>query len=248
MTKKAWIIFAVLCVGLFAGMIYMSRGNKVDVSNIDEHAVQAASEQNGQIGDHTDGKIDSKVVLIEYGDYECTGCVAAYPVIKEVVDKYKDRIGYVFRNYPLYTSHPNAFAAAATAEAAGLQGKYWEMHDKLFETQSSWSGLRGQDRTNFFVNLLNEIGGDGSKLPEQLTSAAIKKKVDFDQALGEKSGVRGTPSLYINGKDIGNQDVKDGVLIPSDNDSSTPPVWSNAEYLDKLVFVPIMTENGIPTE
>lgn len=248
MTKKTWIIFAVLCLAILGGLIYLSRQNSIDVSNVDEHAVQQASDQNGQIGDHTFGNMDSKVVLIEYGDYQCSGCVAAYPIVKQIVQKYKDQMGHVFRNYPLYTSHPNAFAAAATAEVAGQQGKYWEMHDKLYETQSSWSNLRGEDRTAYFANLLSDIGADNSNLADKLTSSEIKRKVDFDQALGEKAGVRGTPSLYINGKDVGNQDVKDGVLIPSDNDPNTPPAWSNADYFDRLVIAPILKEHGLITE
>lgn len=245
MTRNTWIIFGVLCLALLGGLVYVSRGSKIDVSNVDEMTIQKASEQNGNIGDHTYGNMSSKVILIEYGDYQCPGCGSAYPVVKQVVEKYKDKMGLVFRNYPLYTIHPNAFAASAAAEAAGLQGKFWEMHDKLYSNQSAWNQLTGTARTEFFVSAANEIGADGTKLQSQLDSAAIKSKINFDEALGKKSGVQGTPSFYINGKNVGDQDVKDGKLIPSDNDSSTPAVWGSAETFENLLIVPALKAAGI---
>ncbi|MFZ1600261.1 MAG: thioredoxin domain-containing protein, partial [Candidatus Saccharimonas aalborgensis] len=143
MTTKSWIIFSVLCVAILGGLVWVSRGDRIDVTDIDPSTVQPALSKNGQIADHTYGNMNSKVVLIEYGDYQCPGCGSAAPVIKKVVDKYKDKIGFVFRNFPLYEKHPNAFAASATAEAAGLQGKYWEMHEKLYANQDAWSQLSG---------------------------------------------------------------------------------------------------------
>src|SRR5690606_23482420 len=144
--KKAWIIFAAVCVVLIGGLVYLSSKNKVDVSGIDAGAVQAASQDSGDIADHTFGKADSKVVLIEYGDFQCPGCEKAHRPVKEIKEKYKDEIVFVFRNFPLVTIHPNAKAAAAAAEAASLQGKYWQMHDKLYEGQASWQGLDAKAR------------------------------------------------------------------------------------------------------
>ena len=118
MTTKTWIIFAAICVGIVGGLIYLSGGNKIDISAVDTNAILQGSEKNGQIADHVYGNKDSKVILIEYGDYQCPGCKNAYPAIKEVVEKYKDKIGFVFRNFPLYSAHANALAAATSAEAA----------------------------------------------------------------------------------------------------------------------------------
>lgn len=245
MTKTAWIIFGVLCAGLLGGLIYMSREGKLDVSSVNTAVIQQPSAQSGNIGDHVYGNTSSKVILVEYGDYQCAGCSSSYQMVKQLTEKYKDKLGFVFRNYPLYTSHPNAFAASAAAEAAGLQGKYWEMHDKLYSEQSSWSQLTGEDRTNYFVSAAKSLGVDSDKLRSTLDSADIKRKIDFDEALGKKDQLSGTPSFYINGKSVGDKDVKDGKLIAQDNDSSTPPVWSSLDNFETLVIIPALKEAGI---
>lgn len=244
MTKKTWIIFATICVALIAGLVAISQGSKVDVSNIDTNVIQQASNKNGNIGDHVFGKADSKVVLIEYGDYQCPGCGSAYPIIKEVTEKYEKQIAFVFRNFPLYSIHPNAFAAASTAEAAGLQGKFWEMHNYLYENQNSWNQLTGTNRTSFFKTAANNLGLDTGKLETDLTAANVKRKIDFDVALGKKLNITGTPTLYLNGKNISDIYTKDGKIV----DKSTADasfVWTDADALEKLVIIPALQEHGI---
>ena len=244
MTKKTWLIFGAICIALLDGLIYASRGNRIDVSNVDTKVAQSASEQSGNIGDHTYGNTSSKVVLIEYGDYQCPGCASSYLAIKQVVDKYKDKMGFIFRSYPLYTSHPNAFAAAAAAEAAGLQGKFWEMHDKLYSDQSAWNQLTGTSRTEYFVSVAKSIGIDGDKLQSELDNPNIKRKIDFDKILGEKDKVTGTPGFYINGRNVSDQYFKDGKIV-SKNTQGAAVVWSNAEAFEKLVIIPALKEAGI---
>lgn len=245
MTKRAWIIVAVLCVAILGGLIWLSRSSQIDVSNIDINTVQAASAMNGQIADHTTGNMNSKVILIEYGDYQCPGCAASYPVIKQVMEKYGDKIGLIFRNYPLYNAHPNAFAAASAATAAGLQDKFWEMHGYLFTNRDAWVSLDGQARTDYFVSAAKSLGLNGQTFTTQLTDARIKKKIDFDVALGKKAGVNATPSFFIDGKNVGDQDVKDGKLIPADSDTSSPTVWSDADSFGKLIIEPALKAKGI---
>lgn len=245
MTKKSWLIFGILCLAILGGLAYLSQNKKVDVSEVDGTKIQAATSHNGNIADHTSGNMNSKIILVEYGDYQCPGCGASYQAIKQVTEKYKDKIGFIFRNYPLYTAHPNAFAASAAAEAAGLQGKYWEMHDKLYSEQSSWNQLSGQARTEYFIAAADSIGIDGKALGEKLDDPMIKRKIDFDEALGKKMQVKGTPSFYLNGKSVGDQDVKDGKLVPSDEDSSTPVVWSSAENFEKYIIIPALKDAGI---
>lgn len=243
MTKKAWIIMAVLTVALIGGMVWMARSSKVDVSGIDHAALQPASKGSGQIADHVYGNKESKVRLIEYGDFQCPGCGSAYPVIKQIMEKYKDKIAFVFRNKPLVTIHPNALAAAASAEAAGLQGKYWEMHDKLFESQKAWESLSGQDRTNYFVSTAQSLGLDTKKFTEDLDSSNVKAKISFDSSLADKAGVTGTPSFFLNGKQI-DQNVKDGKLVSaSTSDSRT--VWSDFTNFETLIILPALKEHGI---
>jgi protein-disulfide isomerase len=245
MTKKAWLIFAVVCVGLIGGVVYLSTSNKIDVSTVDTQQIQKATAQNGNIAEHTYGNMNSKLILVEYADYQCPGCGASFSMVKSLTEKYKDKMGYIFRNYPLTSAHPNAFAAAATAEAAGLQGKFWEMHDVLFTNQASWKALSGADRTNYFVSEAESLGLDGAKLRSQLDSVDIKRKIEFDLALGKKDGVTGTPGFFIDGKEVGNQDVKDGKLVPADQDSSTPSVWSSADLFETYIIKPAFAAKGI---
>lgn len=246
MTGKTWAIFAALCVAVLGGMIWVSQSDKIDVTNVNIDTLQTASAQNGGIADHTEGKADSKVVLIEYGDYQCPGCGSAYPIIKQVVDKYKDQITFVFRNYPLYSAHPNAFSSASAAEAAGLQGKFWEMHDKLFTNQNSWKDLNGTARTDYYVNLASQLSLDVDKFKADLDNPDVKKKIDFDAALGKKAQVTGTPSFYLNGKSIGDQYVLDGKIVPRGT-SGAALVWTDADAFGKLVIEPALKEAGIPT-
>lgn len=249
MTNKAWIVFTIICVGLVGGLIYISSSNKVDVSHVDALKVQQPSKDNGQIGDHTSGNMKSKVILVEYGDFQCPGCGDAYPILKQITTKYESQLGYIFRNFPLPTLHPNALAAATVAEAANLQGKYWQMHDKLYENQDSWNQLTGEDRTNYFVSLATSIGVNGDKLLTVLNgdsddSAHVNKKINYDIALGKKQGVSGTPTLYLNGKEISKEYFKGSKLVPS-NTSGAQPVWSDATAFDTLVIKPALQANGL---
>lgn len=200
MSKRAWIIFAAICVALLGVLVYVSAKDRIDVSGVDANAVQKANEQSGNIADHVFGKKDSKVVFIEYGDFQCPGCGAAFPKVKEVTEKYKDQLTFIFRNFPLSSLHPNARAAAAAAEAAGLQGKYWEMHDALYSNQSTWESLASDKRTEFFAEYASNLGLNAEKFKTDLTSPEVNQKINFDQALGKKAGVSATPTFFLNGK------------------------------------------------
>ncbi len=244
MTRNGWIIFGVLCVALLGGLIVISQRDKIDVSKLDGTKVQAAAAENGNIADHTYGNMQSKVILIEYGDFQCPGCASAYPIIKQVTEKYKDKIGLIFRNFPLTSIHPNALAAAAAAESASLQGKYWEMHDKLYENQDTWKNLTGQERTDYFKKLATDIGLDTSKWTADLDSEGVQKKIAFNQALGKKAGVTGTPAFYINGESVGDKYFEGNKLVDNKTDASRL-VWSDATAFENLVIKPALEAHGI---
>lgn len=202
MNKKTWIIFAVVVIALLAGLVIYSRNAspKTNVDNIDANAIQVASAQNGNIADHVSGKTDSKVILTEYGDFQCPYCGQAYQPLKSVTDQYKGQVAFVFRNFPLTTMHPNALAAASAAEAAGLQGKYWEFHDLLYQNQSSWQNLTGDDRTNAYVAYAQQLGLNTGTFKTDLGSVAVSDKISFDKALGSKLKIDSTPSFYLDGQ------------------------------------------------
>lgn len=203
MNTKTWVIFGAVCVALLGGLIALSRQGAISVDDVDQTKVLAASERSGNIADHVYGKADSKVVLIEYGDFQCPGCASAAPNLKALSEEFKDDIAFVFRNNPLPTIHANARAAAAAAEAAGLQGKYWEMHDLLYAQQTTWQGIAIDKRTDAFVNYAQQVGvTDIEKFKTDMGSDAVGSKINFDLALGKKARVTGTPTILLNNEKI----------------------------------------------
>ena len=143
--------------------------------------------------DHFQGPESAPVTLVEYGDYQCPYCGAAYPIVKSVQRRVGDRLRFVFRNFPLSEMHPLALGAAEAAEAAGAQGKFWEMHDRLFENQ------RALDHAHL-VQSARELGLDVPRFETALAEHTYGPRVHEDFLSGARSGVNGTPTFYINGR------------------------------------------------
>jgi protein-disulfide isomerase len=142
--------------------------------------------------DHIQGPANAAVTLVEYGDYECPYCGAAYPIIKKVKSRMGDRLRFVFRNFPISTTHPHAEQAAEAAEAAAVQGKFWEMHDLLYENQRR---LRDQDLRGYAETL----GLDVEQFTQEVADHVHAERVHEDFMSGVRSGVNGTPTFYVNG-------------------------------------------------
>jgi protein-disulfide isomerase len=143
--------------------------------------------------DHIQGLESAPVTLVEYGDYECPHCGLAYPVIKAVQKKLGPKLRFVFRNFPLTSMHPYAELAAEAAEAAGAQGKFWEMHDAIYENQESLEEEMIED-------LAKKLKLDINRFNSDIKARKFKEHVKKDFLGGAKSGVNGTPSLFINGE------------------------------------------------
>ncbi len=204
MSKIKWIIFGLISVGIIAGLVIYSNSTKEKTNlpnDIDAYAVQEANASNGKIADHVYSNNDSKVILIEYGDYQCPGCASFNPTVEKIAEEYKDKIKYIFRNY-LLSYHANSKAAAAAAESAGLQGKYWEAHKKLYATQSEWEYLDSNERTDYFIKLAKNLGLDTTKFADDMASTAISDKIAYDVSLATKSKLSSTPSFYLNGSPV----------------------------------------------
>lgn len=244
MTKKAWIIFTVLCVAIFGGLIAISQQDKINVSDVALDKIHAADKDSGDIADHVFGNASSKVVLYEYGDYQCPGCGSAYPVIKKVTEKYKDQIAFVFRNFPLTSIHPNALATASASEAAGLDGKFWEMHNKLYEEQDAWKNLAGSERTDYLVSAAESLGLNAATFRQDLDATNVKKKIEFDRALGTKAGITGTPSFFLNDKNVGDQYVLNGKIVPKGTEGAQL-IWSDETNFENLVIIPALKQYGV---
>jgi protein-disulfide isomerase len=142
--------------------------------------------------DHIQGPADAPATLVEYGDYECPYCGAAYPIVKEVQARLGERLRFVFRNFPITTSHPHAEQAAEAAEAAGAQGRFWQMHDHLYEHQQR---LRDEDLHAHAETL----GLDVDLFHKELAEHVHADRVREDFMSGVRSGVNGTPTFFING-------------------------------------------------
>lgn len=149
------------------------------------------------------GNLESKVTLTEYVDFQCEACYAFYPTIKEVKEKYKDTVKFEIKYFPISSSHSNALAAAATAQAAAKQGKFFEMHDMLFERQKIWENST-TDRNDIFESYAKEIGLDIEKYNADLASAETKAIINADLNEVKKLGGNGTPTFALNGKKIEN--------------------------------------------
>ena len=143
--------------------------------------------------DHIQGDEQAGCTLVEYGDYECPHCGHAFPIVKLIQKHFGKRLRFVFRNFPLNESHPHAESAAESAEFAGAHGKFWEMHDLLFENQDRLSG-------DLYLELAQELQLAPADLQRALEERKYRARVRADFSGGVRSGVNGTPTFFINGQ------------------------------------------------
>ena len=142
--------------------------------------------------DHVLGPPDALVQLVEFGDYQCPHCGAAYPVLKQLQKTYAEKMLFAFRNFPLANAHEYALSAAIAAEAAGRQHRYWEMHDLIFENQVLLS-------EEVFAEFARELALNPAVFEKDMQDEALREKVETDFESGVRSGVNGTPTFYMNG-------------------------------------------------
>jgi protein-disulfide isomerase len=183
-------IVAVIIVGIVGLVTFVNSSTGSNSSEAPERLVRDDSRKIGS----------GEVQVVEFGDYQCPACAQAHPVTKKIIEEYKGKVTFVFRHFPLIQIHPNALPASKAAEAAGEQGKFWEMHDKLYDNQQVWSVMA--DPTNTFSNYASELGLDEEKFKIALKSEAIAERIDQDQSDGYAVGVSSTPTFFVNGKVI----------------------------------------------
>lgn len=199
--NRFWIILSIVIVGLIGLFIFTKPDSTSSEFTGDAAKVQA--------DDRTVGNKNAKVVFIEYADFQCPSCGAAYPILDDLKEEYKKDVLFVFRHFPLTTIHPNALSAARAAEAAGEQGKFWQMHDKLFETQQLWGQLTTNQQSTF-EDYAKELGLDIDKFKTDYASEEVGNRISRDQASGSQFDVQGTPTFILNGKKIENPRDKAG--------------------------------------
>lgn len=143
--------------------------------------------------DHSTGRADAPIILLEYGDFECDSCLRAYPIVKRIREQFGDDLRFVWRNFPIVETHPHAERAAEAAESAATQGKFWEMHDTLFEHQPEFEDAQ-------LKMYAKETGCDEEQFDRDLAERTHLQHIRQDYQSGLDSGVSGTPTFFINGK------------------------------------------------
>lgn len=192
--------FKKLVMGLFlvavayGGYRFVSRTN---TSVPDTQEVVEVSDSEWIKGDR-----QAQVTLIEYSDFQCPACKSYYPMVDRLSSEVSEGLRIVYRHFPLLSIHPNAEGAARASEAAGRQGKFWEMHDKLFENQERWSSDGTPE--DKFEGFAEEIGLDAERYRVDYESDEVKEAVDSDLASGNRIGLNSTPSFLLNGRKIQN--------------------------------------------
>jgi protein-disulfide isomerase len=186
MQEHMWkIITGVAIIGIVAAFWYADRADK-------------AANEGIELTTYAKGGENAAVVLTEYADFQCPACAQAFPLVKQLNEQHGDALKIEFKHFPLINIHPHAMPAARAAEAAGQQGKFWEMHDKLFENQSAWSN--STNPAPFFIRYAEELGLDVERFKTQMGASKIDTHIreSFENARG--LGLTGTPSFLLNGQ------------------------------------------------
>lgn len=194
--NRFWIILTVVVLGLIGLFFVVKKDDTSTKVSVDGDASKVLET------DHVRGNKDAKVVLIEFGDFQCPGCGAYYPMLKSLEQTYGEDVAFVFRHFPLSQIHPNAFAASRAAEAAGEQGKFFEMHDKLYETQSIW-GQATDNQQSLFEGYARELSLDMDQFKTDYASSKIADRINSDLSVGQQEfDVNSTPTFVLNGEKL----------------------------------------------
>jgi len=195
MQKSTIVTIAVIIALIGFGIFLMNTDGPGTVPDNGGAEVEGLS-----ASDWVTGNRDASVVVIEYGDFQCPACGAYHPILKQLKSEFGDRVAFVYRHFPLRSIHQNAEASARATEAAGKQGKFWEMHDVLFERQTEWGNQLGA------IGLINgyaeELGLDMERYEADLKSDEIADLVNEDLQSAIRNGLSSTPTFVLDGKVI----------------------------------------------
>lgn len=204
------IILAVLGVAVGAGVYFKNRATQPAPPSSPTPAAgsvpQSSSPQPvvanepGAMPPHALGPENAPVTLEEFGDFQCPPCGLLHPELKKIEKAYGPRVRIIFREFPLVPTHPHALNAARAAEAAGLQGRFWEMHGMIFDNQRTWHSAF--DARPIFEEYAKTIGLNIDRYRRDLTSPTVEQRIFLDGKRAHELGVKGTPTLFLNGREV----------------------------------------------
>jgi protein-disulfide isomerase len=194
--KKFYLIIILVAIIALAFWVFKKNSTNANVSTPlnDEEEVSGWAK----------GDTDSNVKLVEYSDFQCPACRYYYSLVKELNDKFAGKIYFEYRYFPLKQIHPNTMISSQAAEAAGLQNKFWEMYDKLFENQKDWSNMNKTEFEQVLAGYAEEIRLDVEKFKTDLVSKEVTNKVEASYNFAIKNKINSTPTFFLNGNKINN--------------------------------------------
>ena len=195
MDKRFIIILAVIILG-FIGVIVFNNFSQKD------QTVSTAGTSN-----HTRGNQESTVELVAYKDFECPPCAQFHPIEEQLYENYKDKVKFTFKHFPIDTIHPNTRAAHRAAEAAGLQGKFFEMQNLIYQNQDQWNTQATNNPQPIFESYAQRLGLDIEKFKTDVALDSTNKTINADISAGKQIGVNGTPSYFINGNQLNTGEI-----------------------------------------
>ena len=198
-SHRSILIWTAIIGGIILLLFILARAGTNQNTNLEETNTISLS-QSVTVKDHKKGAQNAAFTLVEYSDFECPACATRTPLLEKLLTDFPENVQIVYRHFPLTSIHKNATLAAQATEAAALQGKFWEMHDVLFNTQQTWSPQ--EDPQEFFTKLANSIGVNTEQFTADITSQAVKDAVKEDVKEAEKMNLPGTPSFFLNGQKI----------------------------------------------
>src|SRR5947207_8773228 len=203
------IIVVVLALAV-AGTWVVLRSSKQAGTTNNAPEPSPGAEPSGAEPPHVRGNPNAPVTLEEFADFQCASCGYYYPELKKIEAEFGDKLRAIFRESPLVPMHEHALMAAQAAEAAGLQGKFWEMHDKLYENQTTWTPAK--DLVPIFVDYAKQIGIDPDRFMKDLNGEAVAARIFQDGQRVHALGLAGTPTFFVNGQEAkGEQWKPDGL-------------------------------------
>jgi protein-disulfide isomerase len=224
MNKRLWVVFGIIIIAVIGLAVYAVSTNKEtsyeitaddvtwnQIINHDTAPIGILDDQYSKIADNVYGKTDSKVVFLQWMNFQCSACQSLFHTVDDIYQEYSDRVAFVDR-YLYLVGHPNGLAASVAAEAAARQGKYYEMHQALFSNAEKWNSATIDNRESIFRGFAESAGLDIDQWAndyKNYETNGIKQRLDFQNKLGLDGGITGTPYMTVNGQKVDNN--KDAV-------------------------------------